>query len=125
MSEEKVKKEWLYMFFSPSQVLAKSEKAVKIAFPSSSHYPDYSFWVTKKLVKDGYFILGKDFVVKARKEKFENGKFEVEDEQEFGAAYVEHIFAKFAEDFVEQIVEIKPPRIAPIENPQPLEELMR
>lgn len=125
MSDEQVKKEWLYMFFSPSQVLAKSEKAIKMAFPSSSRYPDYSFWISKKLVKDGYFILGKEFIVKARKEKKEGGKFIVEDEQEFGAAYVEHVFAKFAEDLVEQIIEIKPPRIAPIENPQPLEELMR
>lgn len=125
MSEEQSEKKWLRMYYSKSQILAKSDRSVRIAFPSGSNYGDYSFWVSKKLVKDDYFILGSNFSVKARKEKFEEGKFVTEDEQEFGAAYVEHIFAKFAEEFVEQVIEIKPPYIEPIEKPQPLAELMR
>lgn len=125
MSDEQPKKEWLTMAFAQSQIMAKSEKSVKIAFPSGSRYKDYSFWISKKLFKDDYFILGSDFVVKARKEKCVDGKFEVEDEQEFGAAFVKHIFSKFAESEVEQVIEIKPAYLAPIENPQPLEELMR
>lgn len=119
-------KRWYEIWFMQTQILAESKTSIKIAFPSESPYADYSFWVSKKLVRnDNMFILGSSFSMKASKERYEDGKYIKENELNFNALEIKNLFDSYAEDFLERIVEFTPAPLKPIENPQPLPELMR
>lgn len=125
MSNDEFKR-WYEIWFMRSQILAESKTSVKMAFPSESPYADYSFWVSKKLVKDdNMFILGANFVMKAAKERYEDGKYSKENELEFNATEIKNLFDSYAEDYCERIIELKPTPLEPIQNPQPLQELLR
>lgn len=117
--------DWLYIPVDPTLIAARSEKAIKIKFPCECAYCDYTFWISKKLYKDDYFVLGNNFEIKASKFKYENKNYVLEDELVFSAKEIDRYFSKYVNSFVQRIVEIVPNPIEPIKNPQPLEELLR
>lgn len=127
MKNEPNKATWELIYFSSSQILAKSEKSIKLKFPDASPMKEYSFWLPKKLVKDENFASVKtDFEIKCRVEKLKEGKWTVDHELTLSGSAVVQYFEKYCEFYErERIVEIEPEILEPLKDVEPLKELMR
>lgn len=121
---------WITIPIAFDYIIAESANSRKFEFPSDTNFKGWCFWLSKKLCGDNQTIfLRPEMSVKLRKERRDGDKYEVIDECELSAGKLSQIFMKSKENIKASdaviTITITPDSLSPIENPQPLNELLR